>query len=536
MILSVFRNFSSLRRAISSSEEYYVDSDRGHSAYGRYVKKSNLHYKWDEELEIRYSTTQQRIRGTFSQILNDNDETNDGNNDFQHKGILRTSSEKHGKWMKIRHMPPDLELIVAGETIHKSGTNFSKFVDDMQLVIDVNQTILVTPEGKKKKRKNDEDKSSHLCHLLQVMTNRKSLDTIPEQGIPPVLLNVTADCNILNTTIDGQGNTILALYGLRMITALAKVDFAFQCKRSHFDGLSNSGNTNDYKTQKARKLRWVFPWFASFQPATDSTDPWPYMGNSPTQDQLCSSSDIDLGNKIMPIEKMADQIRNDVRVMALQLIGSQTSDPKRTHPLIPLDVEPWIPNITPDDVVIHFPCYDDSNDWKTEKIRRNRVGMMRFKEYTKHILKNTKSIGVILEHSRELSEDVCYRAGILLVEYLQSFYTKHPISISLYEDDTLPLQYARMAVAQQSFSSFSTFGMIPIIGTFGKGYFQPSDTHSEISSAGKSRNQNSIIRNIVSKKYKGFENIKLMEGKVLSSKKIDSMSFDDISKWLLKSS
>jgi hypothetical protein len=236
---------------------------------------------------------------------------------------------------------------------------------------------------------------------------------------------------------------------------------------------------------------------------------------------------------------MADQIRNDVQKMALQLVGSRTDDPKRIHPLIPLDVKPWIPNITSDDIIIHFPCYSDITDWKAGTTRRrSRVGIMQFTEYTKYIKKNPKTIGIIRESSGNSTEDVCHRASTLLLEYLTSFYSNHPVSISIYENDTLPLQYARIAMAQQSFSSFSAFGMIPIIGTFGRGYFQvqPPGYINPATTSETAGNQQSIIQKIVSGEYEGFENINLMNGNVLSPEKIATMSFSELSNWLLKSS
>ena len=546
IVLSLMHDFLSTRRAISTSQDYHFEKDGSAIDDGPYVTDSERHFMWDEKLETRYSTTHQKMRGQFSMILNDNDEINDGNNNFQHEGILRTSSKKHGKWMDIRNkISPDAEFTVAGETIHKAGTKYSKFVDDIRLVIDVNQSIIFPSMEMKNITANDRnDDDNRICHILRLLTGRKSLDVVPKAGIPPIVLNVTADCNFLNQKVNGQGNTILALYGLRMITAIAKVDFKFQCKNNDFEGWSsNDDNSNDYKKEKSRKLRWVFPWFASFQSASNDRDPWPYMGSAPTEDQVCSShnSDLDHGNGIMPLEKMADQIRDDVRKMALQLMGSQTEDPKRIHPLIPLDVEPWIPNIAPDDVIIHFPCYSDVNDWEdTTTRRKSHVGILQFSEYTKHINENVKSIGIIREASGEprenSNENVCNRASTLLLEYLQSIYTNHPVSISIYENDTLPLQYARIAMAKQSFSSFSTFGMIPIIGTFGEGYFQPSDFSTPATPSGNTGNQNSIIRNIISGKYKGFENINLMNGNVLSPHRIETMSFSDVSDWLLKSS
>ena len=517
--LSMLRNLSSTRRAISLSQDLY---SAGRPGNDQYVSSSNQHYRWDEELETKYSTTHQKLRGKFSQILNDRDETHSHTNDFQHKGILRTSSEKHGKWTTIRWMRPDAELMIAGETVHKAGTNYSKYVEDTRLVIDVNHTIVFPSIEKGPTRISGEPDDMHLCHVLRLVTGRNNLGVGREQGTPPVVLNISANCGTLNQDANGQAAAILALYRLRMTTALSKVDFRFHCTDNYY----GSNFPNNYMKDKARKLQWVFPWFASHQPSSDDTEAWPYRGDAPTEDQMCYiGNGNDRSNQIIPFETMADQIRDDVRKMALQLTGSYTKDPKRTHPLIPLDVEPWISGFGLDDVIIHFPCCSDVVRDSTTTIR-DRVGMMQFHEYTKYIHKTVKTIGIIREEKSE-KEDVCYRASILLEEYLQSFYAK--ASISIYEDDALPLQYARIAMAKQSFSSFSDFGMIPIIGTFGEGYFQPSSA-TRMQGA---QNQNSIVQKIVSGHYEGFENLHVMNGRILTPERIDAMDFSDLAKWLV---
>ena len=131
------------------------------------------------------------------------------------------------------------------------------------------------------------------------------------------------------------------------------------------------------------------------------------------------------------------------------------------------------------------------------------------------------------ENERKSKQDVCHRAGYLLVDYLQNFFAinHQSVVITTYKNDTLPLQYARVAMAKQSFSSFSTFGMIPIIGTFGEGYFQTADANAD----------QSVIRNIISDKYKGFDNIHMMNGNILSPERIATMKFDEISEWLKRS-
>ena len=540
----MIRDYSSTSRALFSRNNELSFDNNGRDIPR--ISKSRRHYLRDDKLDSRYSTTHQKIRGQFSLILNDEDNI-DGS---QHKGILRVSSDKLGRWMKIRHTPNDSVFLVGGEIIHKVGTEYSKFVDDMRLVIDANHTILPSWKVNNNSHNNDHQNNNnnnntnsnnnnnneHICHVLRVMTNRIDLTLIPDGGIPPIVLNVTADCIALDESMDGQGNTILALYGLRLISALAKVDFEFQCY-SNNSGYNNNNN-NKSRKEKARKLRWVFPWFASYQSATTSEQPWPYSGNEPTQEEACSTN-LDS----MPLDKMADQIRNDVRKMAVQLIGPRI-DSSRIHPLVPLDVDPWIPNITVDDVIIHFPCHNDVYDNKIligrevdydqngergGRINNNPISIMHFTEYTKRISKNVKSIGIITEIStneRRLfneTNDWCHNGSEILLRYLKEFYASQSISISIYDNDALPLQYARIAMAKQSFSSFSTFGMIPIIGAFGEGYFLPT----------VGDDSQNIIQNIISGKYEGFDNIHLMDtNNILSPKQLSSMDFDSISELL----
>ena len=492
-----------------------------------YVRSSQHHYLQDEKLAVHYSTTHHKVRGNFALLLDN--ENNHVTNDYQHKGILRVGTEKLGKWTKIRRLPKDSVFVVEGEIIRKAGTNYSKYVDDMRLVIDANHTILPKID----------DNNEHICRTLRAMTNRNDLTVMPEEGIPPIVLNVTADCIALSESISsGQGSTILALYGLRLISATANIDFEFQCYSNNFD----TTIANIALKERVRKLRWVFPWFASYQAATTSKQSWPYGGRiQPTQKEICNSN---LDN--MPIHTMANLIRDDIRRMAVRLIGPK-KESNRTHPLVPLDATPWIPGINVDDAIIHFPCYNDVNEnTAMNRILRdnehgnkestgsdrnlhnnNSVGMLNFSEYTKRIARQVKSIGIISEasinngQSSNENNDWCQHGSQLLLHYLKNYYASKKVSISVYDNDRLPLQYARMAMAKQTFSSFSTFGMIPIIGTFGEGYFYPSNGTS-------SKNQK-VIKNIISSNYEGFDNVHLIEDAlILSPKQISSMDVDSI--------
>jgi hypothetical protein len=59
-----------------------------------------------------------------------------------------------------------------------------------------------------------------------------------------------------------------------------------------------------------------------------------------------------------------------------------------------------------------------------------------------------------------------------MVDYLQPFYPSAKISIRNTVNDTLPVSFARLIMANQSFTTLSSFGIWPVIGGFGKGYFQ----------------------------------------------------------------
>jgi hypothetical protein len=166
--------------------------------------------------------------------------------------------------------------------------------------------------------------------------------------------------------------------------------------------------------------------------------------------------------------------------MAVTIVGSSSL---YHHPSIPVDQEaPLIPGVVLDDVAIHFRCGDIFGGQ-----RRNDFGFIHFSEYKKWIDKNnTRRIGILTQpfvKKRNRQRDrgktkECKNATYLLVEYLRDYMDGGPqaendtISIHNGPNETLPLAFARLAMAKQSFVSLSSFGIFPIIGTFGEGYFQ----------------------------------------------------------------
>lgn len=346
------------------------------------------------------------------------------------------------------HPPSSLSITVQVEGKNGSIVTHPTTKEERILVVEVDETFLL----------GDQEKDR--CPILKTMAEvAKNESTIH----PPTsaLLNVTMDCTrCLKRDVYpcnlGQGNWIMSIYSARMISAYYGVDFKFQCK----DGRDSAGNL-------------LLPWFDQDQksPNPNHID-WPFSvgrDNRPkTEDYVCN------GVFGAPIEAMALQIQDEMRKMAVILVGTQ-NDGIRVHPDIPPETRPLIDNVRLDDVVIHFRCGDVlGGRWRFD------YGIMRFNVYKQLIPTNTSSIGIITQPFDKSSnrgldqgrEDDCRRIVYSLVDYLKGFATNARISIHNGPNETLPLAYARMVMANHSISALSSFGIFPVIGTFGEGYFQ----------------------------------------------------------------
>lgn len=216
-------------------------------------------------------------------------------------------------------------------------------------------------------------------------------------------------------------------------------------------------------------MKKLLPWFDQYIAASRSNrKSWPWGGERLNEKAVCSPK-----YPYLRVDRMTYQIQDDLRKMAVTLLGSV--DEIRRHKDVPIDAEPLIPDVQLDDVAIHFRCGDVLGG-----ARRYDFGMIRFNEYKKWIPNNTESIGIMTQpFEKELNRGVdggraeeCRKVVYSLVEYLQDFAPSATISIHNGPNETLPLTYARIVMANYSFTSLSSFGIFPVVGTFGKGYFQ----------------------------------------------------------------
>ena len=204
--------------------------------------------------------------------------------------------------------------------------------------------------------------------------------------------------------------------------------------------------------------------------------------------------------------------------MAVTLVGSREG---KEHPDVPVDQAPLIPDVEVEDVVIHFRCGDVMGG-----VRRNDFGMISFSEYKKWISKDARSVGIVTQpFGAELNRpddrrkvENCRAATYLMVETLQKFLPSAEIKIHNEKDDTLPLTYARLVMADQSFTTLSSFGIFPVIGTFGKGYFQRGH---------KGLNE---FTNFLPEVYP--DKLFAMDGPFKSSAELSRMTLESILDWL----
>ena len=100
------------------------------------------------------------------------------------------------------------------------------------------------------------------------------------------------------------------------------------------------------------------------------------------------------------------------------------------------------------------------------------------------------------------------------------------ISIHNDKDESLSLTYARLAMADKSFTTLSSFGIFPVIGGFGEGYFQKGN-----------RGVNQFTKYLPSiypeKLHMLDAPIIIMTSAQVAHRDVDDVDVDDVLAWLL---
>jgi hypothetical protein len=490
------------RRQQLSVFEETLDNSINASGYERPTRKDFQNRHSTSSLRRSSLSSTQQTLPTLSSFPPPNDSEIVGWNEEVYRAtILRDDANFPSEPKSLSVVVAKTRMVQVQNEVGLLVTSSSEVMGNQEripfLIVNVNETYLFWFNGQER-----------LCQLLHNMTladadfdcarnsGSDTQITPPPVHRPHTLVNVTMDCvdRNRNHPEHGEGNWITAVYAARLAALYYGSDFKFQCS----DG-----------RQSQNEL--LLPWFDQYQRAVPllrdrGEAMWPFSGGDfPTREQACPRKSK---SAFLRIDKMAFQIQNDVRQLATTLLGDpppvvagETSKSKQRR-LPPPEANPQdiIPygnnviqkhNVTLDDVAIHLRCGDILGGMK-----RYDYGMLRFNEYIRWLpisqgKKNIKDggggyketirrIGIITqpfekERSRHMDADKadsCRKVTYALVHYLQKFFPYATISIHNGPTETTPLAYARLALANYSFTTLSSFGIFPIIGTFGQGYFK----------------------------------------------------------------
>lgn len=292
-----------------------------------------------------------------------------------------------------------------------------------------------------------------------------------------MLVNITLDCNdVFENSPMGTGNYACALYAARMASqTLGNVDFQLQC--------ADADST---------KQDLVLPWLTGYFPGTRHTLPLEERRN-PTVEEACTHFNMIGLGYALPV------IRYEMRRMAVALVGV----PHEQHPsaafvkalrqnkesILPLgsrklhlvfdpDSPPLFPDVELDDAVLHFRCGDLID------AKHKSFGFMKFHSFSRHLSPAVQSIGII---TQPFNDDVQLRSiervphklerCRLVVTAFQSFLQEQfpKARVSIRNQESIALTYARVVMANQTVIAISTFGVIPAIATFGQGFIREPD-------------------------------------------------------------
>jgi hypothetical protein len=110
-----------------------------------------------------------------------------------------------------------------------------------------------------------------------------------------------------------------------------------------------------------------------------------------------------------------------------------------------------------------------------------------FSAFSKRISPETKSIGILTQpftkdaqtRKTDSSSTKLERGRIVVTAFVDFLAERFPdarITIHNSHNETIALSYARMIMANQSMAGVTTFGVFPVISSFGTGYIRKPDS------------------------------------------------------------
>ena len=357
-----------------------------------------------------------------------------------------------------------------------------------------------------------------LCEKLRTSLGVKAINDIemhPEKydAMKNVLLNATVNCTLLGRDDGlGTGNWVLGMYMTRIVAASANIDMEFHCS----DG--------DYRHDVLTWLQGCYP----ITPLQERIGPI-------DEERLCVGE-----MRRVPVYRAAYDIRRDMRNLvtkgldvhqATEVGGRSPGGNPGSSPL-----DKWLPppvetnrhydtelfgSVFLDDATIHFRC----GDVLKLKNPRGDYGFTRFVEYAKRISPTTRSIGIVTQpfeaaQNREQdanNTDKCKMIVTSLQTYLQNHYPTATVSIRNGPGETLVLAYLRIAAANETMTSLSSFSAFPLLANYGESHYE----HGRLL-------VNQWLHEVT------FEHTTPIQGDFMKNKRIMTVNVDFIIDWLTK--
>ena len=328
-----------------------------------------------------------------------------------------------------------------------------------------------------------------------------------------VVVNFTVNCrNPYRHFGLGTGNIVMAAYGLRLAAAAHGADFVFHCADTALN------HPNDILTVARRQPRAhsslqpfvtdVLPWLQGYHVAPkkttqhDNLSSWTRF-SPPIPDAELSCE----GFAKHPLHYMIDAVRQDLRTLAISLLGDKRGwvrdgSGRTASPSL-------VSNITVDDAAIHFRCGD------VLLINTNTYGLLGFDVYRRFISPRAQTIGIITQsfdpdqnrkNRDEYTTQQCHYLVQGLVHYLTRHFPNATVSVRNGHDETSAMDYARLVLANQSFSGLSTFSIFPSLASFGTSYIP--------------KGRLTYFCPPIAEQY---QNVKMIDGQILTSKAIQKL-------------